>query len=55
MTEQSMHRIEDFAWLCEDCLKAASAAAARGDHAEATEARDCAEMWSDWAFQEAQA
>ncbi len=54
MSESAKSKIEAFGWLCEDSLGLAEAADRAGDAAEAAAYRECARLWSDRAFKEAQ-
>lgn len=49
-----MHHIETYGWLCEDSLRQAAEAEAQGKRADADAYRECAALWSNRAFKEAQ-
>lgn len=54
MDAVAMRHIETYGWLCEDSLRQAADVEARGDQRAADAYRECARLWSDRAFREAQ-
>lgn len=55
MNPEAMQRIETCGLLCEESLRQAAEAEAEHKQADADAYRECARLWSDRAFKEAQA